>query len=237
MDILSIAKIVAPLAPVAGTIIGGLVGGPPGAAIGGKLASFVLGQFGLPATATPAQLSDAVATAGEETARAKINAAMEQARAQIAGFTEIETAALEAVTKTVLGTQETIRAETAGRVQLALQGMKEHWFFTAGRPASLWVFNVVSLCFGLMLTTATAKAAWNAADPLKVLTEAWPLFASYFGPLCLVNGVYINARSKEKTAAIENAAPMPNAVTAPATKPAAPKPSTGLIGKPAGSRD
>ena len=82
---------------------------------------------------------------------------------------------------------------------------------TAGRPAALWVFNTVSLLFGLMLISVTMKTTFTSPDPLKVLFEAWPLFAAFFIPLAAVNGVYLNARSKEKVASIETQNPMPNA--------------------------
>jgi hypothetical protein len=230
MDWKEVGRSIAPLAPMAGSILGGLIPFPGGSIIGQKLGEMIAGAFGV--APTPQAVSDAVANSTEETARAKINAAVEQARVQVQGFVDIEKAYAELVAKTLAETNETIRAETAGRVQLALQGMHEHWFFTAGRPASLWVFNIVSFCFGMMLTAATAKAAWVAADPLKVLADAWPLFASYFGPLCLVNGIYINARSTEKKAAIESGSPMPNAapskpdvVARPPTPAPAPLPS------------
>lgn len=213
MDWKDVGKVVAPLAPMAGSILGGLIPFPGGSIIGQKLGELIAGAFGVPPT--PAAVSEAVANSTEETARVKINAAVEQARVQVQGFVDIEKAYAELVAKSLTETNETIRAETSGRVQLALQGIHEHWFFTAGRPAALWVFNFVSLCFGMMLTAATAKVAWSAADPLKVLSDAWPLFASYFGPLCLVNGIYINARSSEKKTAIENSAPMPNAKPVP----------------------
>lgn len=230
MDWKDVGKIIAPLAPMAGSILGGLIPFPGGSIIGQKLGEMIASAFGVPPTpdAVGKAVSDAVATAGEETARAKINAVTEQARIQIDGFVAYERAVLEAQVKNLSDVNATIQAETAGRVQLALQGIHEHWFFTAGRPASLWVFNIVSFCFGMMLTAATAKAAWIAPDPLKVLADAWQLFASYFGPLCLVNGIYINARSTEKKASIEAGVPMPNAKPVAPSPPATPA-KTGII--------
>jgi hypothetical protein len=109
-----------------------------------------------------------------------------------------------------------MRAEDADRVTLALAGRSESWFFTGWRPFIGWVFGVVALAFGLMLTAATARAAWLSPDPLKTLADAWPIFATYFGVLGAAVGVLIKGRSDEKKAAMENAAVMPNA------KPAAP---------------
>jgi hypothetical protein len=233
MDILSILKIIGPLAPVAASIAGGMVAGPAGAAAAGKLTSLIMGQFGLPATATAGQLSDAVATGGEETARAKINAAMEEARAKIEGFVEVEKSANELLAKGLTETNATMRAELG----------HEHWFFTGWRPFIGWVFGTVALAFGLMLTAATARAAWLSPDPLKTLADAWPIFATYFGVLGAAVGVLIKGRSDEKAAAIANNVAMPN--SAP---PALPKQlgdgvkvvpvksPSGVIGKPAGDR-
>lgn len=250
MDLFAVAKLLAPLAPVAASIAGGLVGGPAGAAAAGGLAKIIMGKFGVDANApnATAQLSDRIAEAGEETARAKINAAMEQARAEITGFVEVEKSANELMAKSVAQTNETMRAEADNRAKLALAGIKEHWFFTAWRPVAGWEFNVMMGLFGLLLAWAMAKEIAVSDAPLKVLTDAWPLFASYIGALALVNGILIPSRSFEKKAAIENAAPMPNAKPAapvivapapPVPKIAAPppKPATAPIGKPPGSRD
>jgi hypothetical protein len=240
MDWKSIAPLVGAVAPFAGKLLGGLVPFPGAALIGEQFGKIIARQFGVPET--PAAVAAAISGSPNEVVLAKINQAIEVSRIEINGFVEIEKAYLHAIEVGLEQVGATMRGETAGRVQLALHGIREHWFYTAGRPASLWVFNAVSLCFGLMLTAATAKAAWTAPDPLNVLTEAWPLFASYFGPLCLVNGIYINARSGEKKTAIENAAPMPNAkppipTTGSGVKPATPpKPVPKFIPDPVGSR-
>jgi hypothetical protein len=169
----------------------------------------------VPADASPGQLSDAVATAGEETARAKINAAMEQARAEITGFVEVEKSANELLAKSVTQTNETIRAESETRAKLLLAGIKEHWFFSAWRPAFGWCFVAVWAAFGGMLTVVTARAAWLSPDALTTLKDAWPLFASYFGPGALVLGVLIPSRSYEKGEAMKSGTPMPNAKPTP----------------------
>lgn len=213
MDWKAVGPIIGAVAPLAGSILGGLIPFPGGSLIGQKFGEIIARQFGVEPTPEKvrAAVSDTVVTAGEETARAKINAAMEQARAEIAGFVEIERVHTEALAKVALGTQETMRAEDANRVQLALAGKQEHWFFTGWRPAIGWVFGTVALAFGLMLVWSTGLTAYRAPDPLKALNDAWPLFFAYFGVLGLVVGVMIPSRSAEKKAAIENAAPMPNA--------------------------
>jgi hypothetical protein len=201
MDWTSVVPVVASLAPMAGSILGGLVPFPGASLIGQKFGELIAKQFGLPATATPAQINEAIATAGEETARAKINAAVEQARIEVDGFVEYEKAILHAVEVGITQTGETMRAEIG----------HEHWFFTGWRPAIGWVFAAVAFAFGLMLVFAAGVTVYRTSDPLKALNDAWPLFISYFGVLGLVVGVYIPSRSAEKRAAIDNTVSMPNA--------------------------
>jgi hypothetical protein len=215
MDLLAFARILAPLAPVAGSIAGGLLGGPAGAVAGGKLVSLVMGKFGLPDTATPAQLSDRIAEAGEETSRARINAAMEQARAEIAGFVEIEKAYLHAVEVSLAQVGATMRAEIG----------HEHWFFNGWRPACGWVFVLQALVFGVMLCVAAARAAFlGDRAGLQTLTDAWPIFLAYFGTLAAMVGVYVIGRSSDKAKAIDAGTTATPAKPVPAvvTKPAAP---------------
>jgi hypothetical protein len=201
MDWSAVVPVVASLAPMAGSILGGLIPFPGAGLIGQKFGEIIAKQFGLPATATPASVNEAIATAGEETARAKINAAVEQARAEIEGFVDIEKAYLHTIEVCVSETGETMRAEIG----------HESWFFTGWRPAIGWVFVLFALSFGAMLTAGAAAAAFfSNARPLQILSDAWPIFATYFGTLGLMVGVYIPSRSAEKRAAIENAAPPPN---------------------------
>ena len=197
MDWSSVVPVVASLAPMAGSILGGLIPFPGASLIGQKFGEIIAKQFGLPATATPASVNTAIATAGEETARAKINAAVEQARIEIDGFVEIEKAYLHTVEVGILQTGETMRAEIG----------HEHWFFTGWRPAIGWIFVLFALSFGVMLTVAAAAAAFfSNPRPLEILTNSWPIFATYFGVLGLMVGAYIPSRSMEKKTAVENAA-------------------------------
>lgn len=208
MDLFAIGKIIAPLAPMAGSILADLIPLPiPGkAAMGRKLGELIAGQFGLPPTATTAQVSDAIATAGEETARAKINAAVEQARIQIDGFVAYERAILEAQVKNLSDVNATMRAEIAVPIE-----QREHWFFRAWRPAFAWGVLVIYVPFGLVLSFTALRSAYLSPDPLKTLAEAWPLLVGFFAIGLAVVGVLIPSRSMEKKAAIENGAPMPNA--------------------------
>lgn len=197
MDWSAVVPVVASLAPMAGSILGGLIPFPGASMIGQKFGEVIAKQFGLPANATPSSVRDAIAAAGEETARAKIAAAVEQARAEIAGFVAIEQAYLHAVETGIAQTGETMRAELA----------HQHWFFTGWRPAIGWIFVLFALSFGVMLSVSAAAAAFfSNARPLEILTNAWPIFLAYFGVLGLMVGVYIPSRSTEKKAAIETAA-------------------------------
>ena len=235
MDWKTIAPLVGAVAPLAGSILGGLIPFPGGSIIGEKLGKIIAGQLGV--APTPEAVSEKLATATEETKRTAITAALDKSRAEIDGFVAYERAVLEAQVKNLADVNATIRGEAENRAKY-----KEHWFFTGWRPAFGWCFIVVWSAFGVMLTAVTAKAAWASPDPLTTLKDAWQLFAAYFVPGAAVLGVLIPARSIEKKAAIENAAPMPNAkpVPVPAQPPKPPvivKPAPGgRIADPAGSR-
>lgn len=238
MDLLSVAKLLAPLAPVAAGIAGGAFGGPLGAAAASGLVKIVMGKFGIDAAApnATAQLSDRIAEAGEETARAKINAAMEQARAEIQGFVDVERAVLEAQVKNLSDVNATMRAEAAVPPE-----MREHWFFRGWRPAFAWGVLAIYVPFGFVLAYTACRSAYLSPEPLKSLNDAWQLLVGFFAVGLAVVGVLIPSRSIEKKAAIENAAPMPNAKqTAPPAvpvKPSAPVKPPPASGKaPSGDR-
>lgn len=221
MDWKTIAPLVGAVAPLAGSILGGLIPFPGGSIIGEKLGKIIAGQLGV--APTPEAVSEKLATSGEETKRAAINAAVEQARVEVDGFVAYERAVLEAQVKNLADVNATMRAENAA---------PESMFYRGWRPAFGWTFVVVWGAFGLMLTYVTGRAVLASAEPMKTLTDAWPLFASYFGPGAAVLGVLIPSRSFEKKAAIENAAPMPNASPAKPAPSIPVKPKSPVIGKP-----
>lgn len=204
MDWKDIARVVAPLAPTAGSILGGLIPFPGGSFIGQKFGEIIAAQFGV--QPTPQAVSEAIASATEETARAKINAAVEQARIQVQGFVDIERAYLHLAEVGLTQTGQTMRAELE----------HQHWYFTGWRPACGWVFVANAIAFGVMLLLAACRAQLGDPAPLKILTEAWPIFAAYFGTLAAMVGVYVTCRSQEKKAATEFApAPAQPAKPAP----------------------
>jgi hypothetical protein len=206
MDWKDVGKLIAPLAPVAGSIVGGLLPIPGGSLIGEKFGQLIAGAFGV--APTPQAVSEAIAVAGEETARAKIQAATEQARIEIEGFVAVELAHLRAIEAGLHETATTMRAEVAQR----------HWYYTGWRPAIGWVFVLAALAFGAMLTVAASGAAFAGKErPLQILTDAWPIWLAYFGVLGLMVGVYIPSRSMEKRA---GAVAAPTTAAQPAPKPA-----------------
>lgn len=218
MDWKALIPAVASLAPTVGSLLGGLIPFPGGSLLGQKFGEVIARQFGLPATATAGQVSDAIATAGEETARAKINAAVEMARVEIDGFVAAERQILEAQVKNLSDVNATMRAELAVPPEL-----REPLFFRAWRPAFAWGVLAVYVPFGFVLSWVAARAAYLSPEPLKALNDAWPILVGYFGIGLAVVGVLIPSRSYEKKAAIENAAPMPN------VKPVAPPPSKPVV--------
>lgn len=204
MNWFDLGRAIAPIAPMAGKIIGSLIPFPGASLIGEGLGGIIARQFGVPAT--PQAISDAIAVAGEETARAKINAAVEQARIEITGFVDIEKEYLRTVQIGIEQVNETMRAEVG----------REHWFFSGWRPAAGWLFDIFAAIFGAELSIALAQSAFYGNDkPLIAITAAWPVFAVYLGSLAAMVGVYVIGRSHEKAAKRPTAPPsqpLPKAV-------------------------
>lgn len=233
MDWKAIAPLIGSVAPLAGSILGGLIPFPGGSIIGEKFGKIIAAQLGVPPT--PEAVNEKLATATEETKRTAITAAVDKARAEIDGFVAYERAILEAQVKNLADVNATVRAE---------QAAPESLFYRGWRPAFGWSFVAIWSVFGLALTYVTLRAAWLSANPLQTLSDAWPLFAAYFAPGAAVLGVLIPSRSIEKKAAIEAGAPMPNAAPpkAPAKPPAIIAPALrdlargGIIKAPPGDR-
>lgn len=215
MDWKTLGPLVGAVAPLAGSILGGLIPFPGGSMIGQKFGEIIARQFGVEPKpeVVHAAISDTVATAGEETARAKINAAMEQARAEIDGFVELEKAYLHRDEVQLTQTGETSRAEL----------LHQHWFFTGWRPFIGWVYGYLCAAFGTMVVVAAAFTAWRSPDPLKTLSDAWPILLVVLGAAGLPVGIMIPSRSAEKTKAMETGTPM--ATAKPPATPAPAKPA------------
>jgi hypothetical protein len=189
---IDVAKVIAPLAPTVGGILGGLIPFPGGALIGQSLGGIIARQFGVPAT--PEAVANAVAGSPNELAIAKLNAANEAAKIEIEGYARVEEAYARTLQTGIEQTGLTMRAELG----------HEHWFFTGWRPCAGWLFDIFAAVFGVQLCIAAAQAAFSGDPvPLKTLTDAWPAFLALLGPLALMVGVLVVGRSAEKVKAIE----------------------------------
>lgn len=186
MDWRDIAKLIAPLAPAAGSILGGFIPFPGGSLIGQKFGELLARQFGVQ---TPAELEAAIANNPNEVVVAKINAAMVQARAEIEGFVAIEKAWAEVVKVGLEQVNETMRAELG----------HEHWYFNGWRPACGWLLVIFMTVFGLILVAAVIGAAAGMPALLNAVKEAQIMAGSFVVALAATVGVYIFNRSKEKT--------------------------------------
>ena len=197
MDWLSVAKLIGPLAPTLGGIIGGLIPFPGGSLIGQTIGNVIARQLGV--EATPAAVTDALARMTHEEKLAALQAATERARIEVQGFVEAEKQYFETMRTALSETGQTMRAELAPETR--------HWFYTGWRPAAGWVFDFYAIVFGAVLTWAALNAMAGNDVPLKALTDAWPIFAAHLGILAAMVGVYVIGRSQEKSKAIEAAAP------------------------------
>jgi len=206
MDWISVARMIAPLAPALGGVLGGFIPIPGGALAGQALGNVIARSLGVPAT--PDAVAGAVGATANDVLVAKLNAAAEEARAQWPAFAQAEQAYFEAQAKIAESVNVTMRAESSPD--------QRHWFYTGWRPAAGWLFVLFAASFGVLLIVAGARAAFmGKPEALKALTDAWPIFAAYFGALAAMVGVYIVGRSSEKAKAIEVAAtpivPLPKA--------------------------
>lgn len=195
-----IAKVIAPLAPTLGGLLGGFIPFPGASIAGQALGNVIAKQFGV--EATPAAVAAAIQSNPNEVVLAKLTAATEEAKVQWPAIARIEEAHARLAEAALTQTNETMRQE------------KPHWFFTGWRAASGWAFWLYAMVFGGILMVAAVKEISVSATPLKALSDAWPLFAAYFGALAAMVGVLIVGR--------KNDAAMPSAV-APAQVPAATK--------------
>lgn len=190
MDWKDVGKVIAPLAPTLGGILGGLIPFPGGALVGTALGNIIARQFGV--EPTPQAVSDAIARMPHELALAKLQAATEQARIEVEGFAKSEREYFETLRVAIPETGKSWREE--------LKPENRHWFYTGWRPAAGWILDFYAFVFGAMLSVATFIVIRTAPDPLKALSDAWPIYAAYFGILAALVGVYVVARSSDKAA-------------------------------------
>src|SRR5215204_6323160 len=188
MDWKDVGRLIAPLAPSLGGILGGFIPFPGGALIGQSLGNIIARQFGV--AATPEAVSDAVRRTDADVAIAKLNSANELAKAEIEGYARIEEAYAKTLTASLEQTGLTMRAEMLST---------QHPFYTFWRPCAGWLFDLFALAFGIMLCIATAQAAFGGdTRALDAMVAAWPAFLALMGPLALMVGVYVIGRTTEK---------------------------------------
>lgn len=191
MNWIDIARMIAPAAPALGGILGGFVPVPGGALAGQALGNVIARALGV--SATPDAVAAAVGATPNDVLVAKLNAAADEARAQWPAFAQAEQAYFDAQAKAAESVNTTMRAELGN----------EHWFFTGWRAASGWVFVASAGTFACILMWATARAVALASDPLKAISDAWPIYVAFFGILAAMVGVYIIGRAPEKPKPVE----------------------------------
>jgi hypothetical protein len=202
----TVGKLLATVAPIAGSIVGGLIPIPGGSLVGQKLGEIIARQFGIPANLPASEKADqlaiAIKQADAQTIIAKTNAAMEIARAEIAGFAQVEAAAIEA--------QARINAQINETMRLELQPEIRHWFFTGWRPAAGWSFICWINVWGFILSVALMLAVFGGKPgPLQEIAAAWPVLAAYLVTLLAVVGVNIIARSADKAKGVDTSGVKP----------------------------
>lgn len=195
MDWLTVAKVIAPLAPTLGGILGGFIPFPGAAMAGQAIGSVIARQLGVPAT--PVAVSDALARMTHDEKLAAMQAATERARIEVQGFVEAE--------KHYHETLRVAIGETGQTMRLEILAENRHWFYTGWRPAAGWIFDFYMAIFGGLIVFATFLAFSGNARPLEMLTNAWPIYAAFAGILAAMVGVYVIGRSQEK---IETAKPV-----------------------------
>lgn len=212
MDWKVVGQLLASSAPLAGKILGGLVPLPGGSLAGEAFGKIIARQFGIPESqATPENTAAAIRASEERITIAKVNAAMEQARAEIAGFAEVEKAWAEAWSAAVIATtaevNATMRAEHAADVR--------HPWYTGWRAGSGWTFVGYAIIFGAILMYALAANQ----GIMERINASWMVLIGFFVLLAAMVGVPIILPPSLLPRA---APPKPPEVNPPAQPPAKP---------------
>lgn len=192
MDWTSLAKVVAPLAPTLGGILGGLIPFPGGALIGQTIGNVIARQLGV--EPTPQAVGDALAKMNHEEKLAAMQAATERARIEVQGFVEAEKQYFETMRTALVETGQTMREE--------IRPENRHWFYTGWRPAAGWIFDLYASVYGVIIVWAMFRAMTGDATSLDALIKSWPIVLAHLGLLAAMVGVYVVGRSQEKAAAV-----------------------------------
>lgn len=211
MDWKFVGQLLASSAPLAANVLGELIPVPGAGFIARKFGAIIAEKFGLPGTATPSQVAVAIQANPNEVVLARINAALQQAKAEIEGWAEVEKA-WAAVVKTSI-------EQANASMRLEILPENRHWFFTGWRPACGWVLVFHAFVFGCMLAIATFRAAFfDNPAPLNSIAEAWKIYLAYFGALGIVVGVAIYARTEDKKHGVDTSTVAPAPAKPPVKK-------------------
>lgn len=197
MDWSQVGKMIAPLAPVLGGVLGGFIPIPGASLALEALGGVVATALGVPPT--PAAVAQAVKTNPNELLIAQLQAATEEAKVKWPAFAEVEKAYYEAQARAIEAVNATMRVEMLPE--------NRHWFYTGWRPAAGWIFDIYAALFGAILVWAALQAVGGRPEPLVALSNAWPIFLAHLGILAAMVGVYVIGRSQEKVKEQENKVP------------------------------
>lgn len=194
MNWLDIGKLVAPLAPTLGKVLGGLIPLPGGAIAGEIAGKLIAKQFGV--DPTPEAVSAAIKGSPNEVAIAKLQAATEEAKAMWPAVAAMEAAREQTAQIQVAQVNETMRAE------LKVEG----WFKTGWRPFIGWILGLEIAAIGATLVYAMILAVQTGKDTvLKTLIDSLPSICLYLAIPAACVGVAIWRRTDEKVAALHSA--------------------------------
>lgn len=179
-------------APIIGTALGGPLGGLLGNAVGGVLAE------ALGAEPTPEAVDAAIAATPPAELSAKLAGADSEAVAKWPALADIAKARADLLGRALGETQATMRAEA-----MAGDPVQRWW-----RP--LYGFELTVECAAFWGVVVWALARGDVA-PLNAAVEATGLLGLYWGARFAVLGVYVEGRSREKTA-LATGQPVPSLV-------------------------
>jgi len=187
-----VGRLIVPLAPTIGRIMGGLIPFPGGSLIGEGIGGVIARQFGVPAT--PEAVAQAVKSNPNEVVLAKLAAATEEAKAQWPAIAAIEAAQSLERSTIVSAVNETMRQELGS----------DSLFKSGWRPMIGWL-----LCYLLFINGSVMVGALvflmvtgnsDAWDKFAIALPVVTLFLSLPAAVC---GVTSFGRSWEKSAAFK----------------------------------
>jgi hypothetical protein len=204
MDWTQIGKLIAPMAPVLGGVLGGFIPIPGASLAGQALGNVLATALGVPPT--PDAVAQAVKNNPNEVVLAQLQAATEEAKVRWPAFAEVEKAYYEAQARAIEAVNATMRVE--------MQPENRHWFYTGWRPAAGWIFDIYAALLVALVVWATLLAFAGNAAPLEIMTKSWPIYLALLATLAAMVGVYIVGRSQEKVKEAEVKTP-PKTVPVP----------------------